>query len=93
MSLKSAICNFEMTKLRHVSSLEMFLNTKHLEFFKNSYYKWVNKRLLGLAPMYLFIFWILLFTFSLFRTHCGSYNILVYKVIIIDFMHFMQSHL
>ena len=25
-------------------------------FFKNSYYKWLNERLLGIAHMYLFIF-------------------------------------
>ena len=32
------------------------MNTKHLEFFKNTYYKWVNERLLSIAHMYLFIF-------------------------------------
>ena len=32
------------------------MNTKHLKFFKNSYYKWLNERLLGIAPVYLFIF-------------------------------------
>ena len=32
------------------------MNTKHLEFFKNFYYKWLNERLLGIAPVYLFIF-------------------------------------
>ena len=32
------------------------MNTKHLEFFKNTYYKWVNKRLLSIAHVYLFIF-------------------------------------
>ena len=32
------------------------MNTRHLEFFKNFYYKWLNKRLLGIAHVYLFIF-------------------------------------
>ena len=32
------------------------MNTKHLEFFKNSYYKWVNERYLDIAQVYLFIF-------------------------------------
>ena len=32
------------------------MNTKHLEFFKNTYYKWVNERLLSIAHVYLFIF-------------------------------------
>ena len=51
-----------MTKLKHGSSLEVFLNIEHLEFFKNSYYKWVNERLLGLVHVYLFIIWALLST-------------------------------
>ena len=32
------------------------MNTKHLEFFKNSYYKWLNERDLDIAHVYLFIF-------------------------------------
>ena len=32
------------------------MNTKHLEFFKNTYYKWVNERLLSITHVYLFIF-------------------------------------
>ena len=32
------------------------MNTSHLEFFKNSYYKWLNERPLGIAYVYLFIF-------------------------------------
>ena len=31
------------------------MNTRHLEFFKNSYYKWLNKRPLGITHIYLFI--------------------------------------
>ena len=54
-----------MTKLKHGSILGIYLNIKHLEFLKNSYYKWVNERLLGLAHMYLFTFWSLLSTFDI----------------------------
>ena len=31
------------------------MNTRHLEFFKNSYYKWLNERPSGVAHVYLFI--------------------------------------
>ena len=58
------ICNLKMTKLRHGSILEIYLNIKHLEFFKNFYYKWLNERLLDIAHVYLFIFLSLLPTFD-----------------------------
>ena len=32
------------------------MNTKHLEFSKNSYYKWLHERPLDIAHMYLFMF-------------------------------------
>ena len=69
------------------------MNTKHLEFFKNSYYKWLNERPLGIAHVYLFIFQpdIRLFKNFLFCIHCELYNILVHKAIINDFMLFMKS--
>ena len=97
ISLKSVFCNFQMIKLRQVSSLEILLNIYHLEFFKNSYYKWFNKRLLGLIHMYLFTFGALSFTLIfhhlLYPIHadCYSYNILVYSVTKTDSMLSLQS--
>ena len=64
------------------------MNTRHLEFFKNIYYKWSNERPLGVTHMYLFIF-------KLHCIHCDLYNILVYDVIAISFSilygHFMTE--
>ena len=51
-----------MTKLWYNSNLDILLNIEHLEFFKNSYYKGVNERLLGPVHAYLFICWTLLST-------------------------------
>ena len=70
------------------------MNTKHLEFFKNSYYKWLNERLSGLAHMYLFTFLSLLcrlLELYPFRIYCDLYNILVHRVINSDFRLFMKS--
>ena len=73
------------------------MNTKHLEFFKNSYYKWVNERLLDVTHIYLFMFQSLslasnirLLEFICFIS-CDLYNILVHRAIITDFILFMKS--
>ena len=71
------------------------MNTKHLEFFKNSYYKWLNERDLDIAHMYLFVFQSLspksnirLFkvSYTVFHIGCNCYNILVYGVMFNDFI-------
>ena len=71
-----------MTKLKHGSILGIYLNIKHMEFLKNSYYKWVNERLLGLTHVYLFTFWSLLSTFDI------SPFELIHFILIVTFITF-----
>ena len=53
------------------------MNIKHLEFFKNSYYKWLNERLLDIAHVYLFIFQSLSFKLDI-----GSFEIICFTSIV-----------
>ena len=72
------------------------MNTKHLEFFKNSYYKWLNERDLDIAHVYLFTLQSLCSIYiksfkvtyfvSLRVASCDRYNILVYGVMFNDFI-------
>ena len=71
-----------MTKLRHVSqSRNISEYMRHLGFFINSYYKWMNERLLGLAHVYLFIFWTLLLIFDISSFEKISSSILTVTLI------------
>ena len=70
-----------MTKLRHGSILGIYLNIKHLEFLKNSYYKWVNERLLGLTHVYCL-------PFGLLSTFDISPFELIHFILIVTFITF-----